>query len=276
MIPNSVLFCAGLAGIACAVLPAAAALWLHKKKGATTSAFFWGCGMYLILTITLGSTLSSLLGLLPITDALWFTVLTSSLLAVLNSISRFTAFHWAMKDDRSPENGLAFGAGLGWLDALLMLALELVFIAAIGTAYNRDPAAFAEFTADKNFAATIAQLQNVSAGTLLVNGAERLTAVAMQMALCFLAMTGTTRRRPLLSWAAFGLEAACLCLSTWLSALTQSALLSLAVRVVFTAAAVLLARYSKKIWEETDAPITGASAGKTQTWNAPLRRRPLD
>ncbi|MBQ8611951.1 MAG: YhfC family intramembrane metalloprotease [Oscillospiraceae bacterium] len=276
-IPGSVLFCTGLAGIACAALPVAAALRLHKKMGTAPAAFFWGCGAYLILPLMLGQTLSGLAGLLPFSGTLWFAVAYSALsVALLNLAARLAVFHWALKDDRSLPNAVQFGLGFGWTDALLLLAIDLIFTTALGLAINRDPAAFAALGNEEMLTALTAQLNGVKVGPMLASAAERLCAVVMQAALAVLMMVGVGRRRPLFTLAAFGLEAACLAALVWLGEITGSSLLSLAVRVVFTAAAVLLAMYSKKIWDETDAPITGASAGKTQTWNAPLRRRPLD
>lgn len=276
-IPGYILFCTGLAGIVCAALPAVIAYRLHKKTGAAVSAFFWGCGTYLILPLMLGQTLSSFVGILPFAGSLWFAVAYSALsLALLNAFARLGAFSWALKDDRSLPNALLFGIGLGWMDALLLLAIDLIFTTAVGLAINRDPAAFAALGNEELFVSLSEQLSTTAVGPLLLSAAERLVGVAMQAALAVLMMVGVGRRRGLYNLAAFALEAVCLAALVWLGETVGSPLLSLAVRLLFTAGAVWLALRSKKTWAETDAPITGASAGRVQTWNAPLRRRRMD
>ncbi len=275
-IPGYVLFCTGLTGILLAGAPIAAALWLHRKKGAAASAFFWGCGLYLVLTLALGQTLSSIAALLPVANALWFAVAYSAVsVAAFNALARMAAFKWIMKDERSLPNAVIFGVGLGWVDALLLLGIDLIFTTAIGLAINRDPAAFAELGNEEMLSSLAAQLSGTAGGPLLASGAERLVGIGMQAALAVPAMVGAGRRRPAYSLGAFALETACLAVLVWLGEVVGSPLLSLAVRLVFTAAAVAFAVFSRGIWGEQDAPTTGASSGNVQTWNKPLARRPL-
>ena len=68
------------------------------------------------------------------------------------------------------------------------------------------------------------------------------------------------------------LQHICVCAIVWVGEVTQSMPLCLAVRVVFLAAAILLALRTKTLWEEKE-PTAGAP--RAETWNTRLPRRSL-
>ncbi len=271
MIPGYILFAVGLVGILCCAAPALVALLLYKKRGGTASSFFWGSLMYIAFNVMLSYTLGSLVMLTPMADKLWFTVLFSGLsTALLDGFARLAAFRWMMKQSLSPINAMLFGLGYGWLDSLLLLGLDTIYIAAFGAAVNRDPAALDALGDPELVEAVTQQLLTIDLGQLAASCADRLLAVVMQMAFAQLMITAVAKRKGGYTILAFVVQHLCICAIVWVGEVTQNMLLSLAIRVVFAAVAVLLALHTKALWDEPEEEAPGLA----QTWNARLPRRP--
>ena len=114
------------------------------------------------------------------------------------------------------------------------------------------------------------QLLATDIGGLLASGADRLLAVVLQMALAQLMMTAVAKRKGWYTVLTVVLQHVCVCTVVWVGEVTQSMPLCLAVRVIFTAAAILLALRTKELWTEK-APEAGVP--RSETWNARLPRR---
>lgn len=273
MIPGSVLFCTGLVGIACCAVPALAALLLYKKCGGNVSAFFLGCGMYLLFNVMLNSTVGAIVSMTSAAEKLWFVVLYSGLSAALmDGFGRIAAFRWALKRNLCPTNAMLYGLGFGWVDCVLLLGIDSIYSAAFGSAYNRDPAALEALGAPEMVAALTQQLKTTDIGQLLASGVDRLLAVVLQMALAQLMMTAIAKTKGGYTILAILLQHVCVCAIVWMDEITGSILLGLVIRLVFTAVAILLALRTKEYWEQTKKE---EAAKLSETWNAPLPRRPL-
>ena len=273
MISGFTLFCIGFVGIVCCAVPPIAALLLYKKCGGTAAAFFWGCGMYIMFNIVLSTPVGAILTMTPLAEQLWFTVLYSGLTAaMMDGFGRIAIFRWGLKNEQKPVNALLYGLGFSWVDCVVLLGIDSIFTAAFGATYNRDPAALDALGAPEMVAALTQQLQNTDIGNLLASCAARLLACVLQMALAQLMMTAVAKRKGWYTVLTIVLQHVCVCIVVWVGEVTQSMPLCLAVRVVFLAAAILLALRTKTLWEETE-PTAGAP--RSETGNTRLPRRSL-
>ena len=273
MIPGSILFCTGFVGIACCAVPALAALLLYKKRGGRAAAFFWGCAMYLVFNTVLSYPVNSIIAMTPLAEQLWFTVLYSGLTAaMMDGFGRIAIFRWGLKNDLCPTNAMLYGLGFGWVDCVLLLGIDTVYAAAFGSAYNRDPAALDALGAPELVEGMKQQLLATDIGGLLASGADRLLAVVLQMALAQLMMTAVAKRKGWYTVLTVVLQHICVCAVVWVGEITESMPLCLAVRMVFTAVAVLLALHTKTLWEKKEPE---ADAPRSETWNTRLPRRSL-
>ena len=271
MIPGFVVFCTGLVGVVCCAAPPVAALLLYKKCGGNASAFFWGCGMYLIFNVMLAAPVNAVISVSPLAEALWFIVLYSGLsAAMMDGFGRIAAFRLGMKRNLMPINALLYGLGYGWIDCVLLLGLDSIYVAAIGAAYNRDPAALDALEQPEMIGALTQQLQTTDVGSLLAAGLDCLLTVVLQMTLAQMMMTAVAKRKGWYTVLAILLQHTCVCASVWVNEVTRSMPLCLAVRVVFIAAAVLLALRTRTYWEEKEEENAAPLA---EVWNAPLPRR---
>lgn len=176
-------------GIAiCYGLPAAGLILLARKRKAAGKAFAWGAAAFVV---------SQLLIRVPILQLVlpnfgWFAVmqlypwrygLFLGLTAGLaEETARWIAARYLLKGKDTMEHGLAFGLGHGGIEAMLLVGLNM--IAGVVMVLTGQ-----------------AELLGTTGASVLVSGAERLSAMAFHVGASLLVMYGVRTGRSALYWA---------------------------------------------------------------------------
>ncbi len=270
-------FAAGLVGILCTGAPVAAAIWLYRSKKAAAGSFFWGAAAYMLFVLVLGGTCGDLLSLLEFTSALWFRVLYAGFSAALFTVlGLWCCCSLMLRESRTLEDALMAGVGFGWVDAFIMVGVEMLYTAALGAALRRDPEVFAADPNAEMYADMAAQLAAMDPWEVLAVGVSHLVTVTMVTGLAVLMMTAVARRTAGGVLLGTVLHFTSSALSAWLSGVW----LSLVLQILFAAAVCLLAHSAVRThWQaqgpDSSVPGTAGSGVTTIKVNDRLPRRPL-
>lgn len=176
-----------------AVLPVAVMAFL-KKRGGRWSDFFTGAGIFFLFVMVLESLLHNIVLLASPLGALlqnniWLYGLYGGLAAgIFEETGRWVAFRFLLKKHRSRVTALGYGIGHGGCEAFLLLSVtyfsNVALLAAVqsGAALPQETQAMA------------AQLTALPVSTFLWAGLERVSAIALHMALSVLVFAAVTRQ----------------------------------------------------------------------------------
>ena len=176
-------------GIAiCYGLPAAGLILLARKRKTAGKAFAWGAAAFVVSQLLIRIPLLQLV--LP--NFSWFAVmqlypwrygLFLGLTAGLaEETARWIAARYLLKGKDTMEHGLAFGLGHGGIEAMLLVGLNM--IAGVVMVLTGQ-----------------AELLGTTGASVLVSGAERLSAMAFHVGASLLVMYGVRTGRSALYWA---------------------------------------------------------------------------
>ena len=165
-------------------LPLGLMLW-YQRKGGRWSSFFAGAGTFILFALLLEQLFHALVLFSPlggtIQNTLWLYALYGGLAAGLfEETGRFVAFRFFLKKQKEPITALAYGAGHGGVEAVLIVGLTMVnnivllAVANSGTALEPSMAAAAE------------ALAATAAGMFLWSAFERVVAIILHIALSVL------------------------------------------------------------------------------------------
>ena len=175
-------------------VPLGTMLFLHKRGG-TWTAFLIGAGTFILFAMILeqlfhGLVLSSGIGAI-IQGNIWLYGLYGGLAAGLfEEAGRFLAFRFVLRRRQDRATSLAYGIGHGGIEAFLIAGLTMVNNLILGLTYANGG------TVPDEVIPAVEGLLTIPAGMFLWSGFERLTAMALHMALSVLvfASVRTSRR----------------------------------------------------------------------------------
>ncbi len=190
------------------VLPPAVMFFL-KAHGGRWLDFFTGAGIFFLFAMVLESILHNVVLLATPLGAvlqsnIWLYGLYGGLAAgIFEETGRLVAFRFLLKSHRSRITALGYGIGHGGCEAILLLSVTYLSNIALMAAARSGEALPQEAQA------VAAQLAALPAATFLWAGLERVSAIALHIALSVLVFTAVTRpgRRGLF-FAAVALHAA--------------------------------------------------------------------
>lgn len=181
--------------ILAAAVPLGTMVFLHKRGG-TWAAFLIGAGTFLLFAMILERLFHALILFsgagAVIQGNIWLYGLYGGLAAGLfEETGRFLAFQFALRRRQDRITSLAYGIGHGGMEAFLIAGLTMVNNLILGLTYANAEALSPEI------AAMVETLLTTPAGMFLWSGFERLSAMALHMALSVLvfASVHTGRRR---------------------------------------------------------------------------------
>ena len=167
------------------VAPFAGMLFL-KKRGGSWRSFFAGAGVFVLFVMVLESAVHNVVLLATplgavLQNNIWLYGLYGGLAAgIFEETGRFVAFRFLLKNHRDRVTALSYGIGHGGCEAVLLLSLTyisnlaLLAMAQSGTALPQE------------VQAAVSQLLGLPAATFLWAGVERISAIALHLALSVL------------------------------------------------------------------------------------------
>lgn len=185
------------------VLPLGLGLWFRRRTGGRWRFFLLGAVIFPLFALVLEGSVnravllgSSLGGVL--TGNIWLYALYGGLMAgIFEECGRYAAFRLGRRWSRGPGDALMYGAGHGGIEAVLLVGMTMVNNILLSLAMNRGGLeAVEQLTGPipESGQAALAALTVTPAGTYLWSGFERVTAVALHIALSVLVYIAVTRR----------------------------------------------------------------------------------
>jgi len=233
-------------------VPLGAMLYLRRRGGAW-AAFLTGAGIFIVFALILEPILHNLVlrsGIgTAIQNNIWIYGLYGGLAAGLfEETGRFLAFKFVLRNRQDRITALSCGIGHGGIEAFLLVGLTMASNLILGLTYSGAE------TPPPEVAAALETLFAVPAVNFLWSGVERLTAMAVHMALSVLVFASVRTERRWLFPAAILAHAA-----VDFVAVTANAYLPLAVTeglvlLATVLVAVLAARTYKKLPETVENP----------------------
>ena len=187
------------------VVPLGVMLFLRRRGGAW-SEFWIGAGTFVIFAMILEQILHTLVlrsGLGAVIQGnIWLYGLYGGLAAgIFEETGRFLAFRFVLKG-RKKVTALSYGIGHGGMEAFLIVGLTMVSNLILGLMYTSGG------TLPPELAGPVETLLSTPPSSFLWSGFERLTAMALHMALSVLVFASVRTRRRWLFPAAILIHAA--------------------------------------------------------------------
>ena len=170
-----------------------AGMFFLKKRGGSWLDFFTGAGIFIAFVAVLESAMHNVLLLAtPLGAALqeniWLYGLYGGLAAGIFEVTgRFLAFRFVLKNHRGRMTALGYGMGHGGCEAALLLSMTYLSNLAL-LAMEQSGAALPQ-----EAQAAVSQLLSLPAANFLWAGVERISAVALHMALSVLVFAAVTQ-----------------------------------------------------------------------------------
>ena len=187
-------------------VPVALAVIWHKRTGAK-----WVCALvgaitfYVFVNFLEGSLHALCLGYIQenafsafLKATPWAYMLYGGFAAgIFEETGRFVAFKWLLKKQTGRETGVMYGIGHGGIEAILLCAVSMVSNLVFASSLNRLGVDGMLATAGANAAsigASIDALVQTNASMFYIAGLERMTAIALHIALSVLVFTAVRRK----------------------------------------------------------------------------------
>lgn len=192
----------GSVGLFSAALPLGLALAFRRRTGGRKRFFLLGCAVFPLFALGLEAQVHRLLyyGVWSqaLTSSVWLYALYGGLMAgIFEECGRWAAFRLGRRWTRGPGDALMYGAGHGGAEAFLLLGMTMVNNLILALAFNRGglPAVEAWMgPVPEAGMAAVAALTATPAALYLWGAFERVTAVAVQIALSVLVYAAVNRR----------------------------------------------------------------------------------
>ncbi len=223
-------------------LPLGLMVWFQRKGGRWTE-FLAGAAIFILFALVLEQLLHTLVLASPLAEALkgsiWLYGLYGGLAAGLfEETGRLFAFRLLLKNRKQPAAALAYGAGHGGAEAILLVGMAMVnnlAVAAMAASGNLTDPALQE---------AAALLEATAPGMYLWSALERTAAIGLHIALSVLVFAAVRNRKPGLYLLSILLHAAVDFLAVVLNSFFPISVTELAV-VLLTVLAVLI---SRRVW----------------------------
>ena len=183
--------------------PILLAWWLVKKYQMRTQPLLVGAGVFVVFALVLESIVHQIVLKGPsgpaIQGNIWHFAIYGGLMAALFEESgRFLAMKFVLKKEPDgPLTGVSYGVGHGGVEMILIFGLTMISNLVISAMINTGQAdtLLANVPADARAVAEaqFAQLESLSAGSLLLGLWERISALILQLALSLMVWTAVRR-----------------------------------------------------------------------------------
>ena len=185
------------------VAPVALAWWLVNKHHARLSTILVGAGVFFVFALLLEPILHQFVLKGPygatITGNTWYYALYGGLAAgIFEETGRFLGMKFFLK--KEPDGALpaiAYGAGHGGMEILMVFGITMISNMALSLMINAGQAdtilATAPVEAKAQVEAQFAQLQDLTAGQLLLGFWERISALILQLGLSVIVWTAVRK-----------------------------------------------------------------------------------
>ena len=178
------------------VAPIILAWWLVKKYKVKISTILIGAGVFVVFALILESIMHQIILKGPhgaaIMGNIWYYALYGGLAAgIFEETGRFIAMKWLLKQEPSSAViGVAYGAGHGGIEMILIFGLSMISNIALSAMINSGQAdtllATSPASAVAQVQAQLDQLQTTAAGSYLIGIWERVSAIVLQLSLSVL------------------------------------------------------------------------------------------
>lgn len=178
--------------VICFCYPIGMAVYLRVKKKANISAFFIGCGVFIVFVIILESIVNQLVidktGSVGTTiyNNIWLKALYGGLAAGLfEETGRWLSFKVLLKNKRKPSNALMYSAGHGGVEAIIFVGLTYVVNVVVSFMLNAGNVAtlLADTTNANAVFDSFATLASTPPTMFLMGGVERIIAITLHICL---------------------------------------------------------------------------------------------
>ena len=188
------------------LLPLGVMLFL-SRRGGTWTAFLTGAGTFVLFALVLEPILHNLVlrsaaGAVIQGNVLLYGLYGGLAAGLFEETGRFLAFRFVLKNHPARTDALSYGIGHGGIEAFLLVGLTMLNNLALGLAYGSGAALPAEA------AAAAETLIATPAAMFLWSGLERLSAMALHLALSVLVYAAVRTKKWWLFPAAIGIHAA--------------------------------------------------------------------
>ncbi len=168
-----------------------------RRRGGTWTAFLTGAGTFVLFAMVLEPILHNLILRSPAGAAIQQNILLYALYGGLaaglfEETGRLLAFRFILKPHTARITALSYGIGHGGIEAFLVMGLSMIANLSLGLAYTSGAPLPAEA------AAAAETILSTPAGMFLWGGLERLSAMALHMALSVLVFASVRTGRRLL------------------------------------------------------------------------------
>lgn len=201
-VATPVILVMGLVGLFSVALPLGLALFFRRRAGGRWRFFLMGCAVFPLFALVLEAQAHRVFYFGVWSQVLqgniWLYALYAGLMAgIFEECGRWVAFRLGRRWCRGPGDALLYGAGHGGAEAVLLLGTTMVNNILLSLAWNRGGLPAVEELmgpVPEAGMAAVAGLIATPAGPYLWAAFERLTAVAVQVALSVLVYTAVTRK----------------------------------------------------------------------------------
>lgn len=177
-----------------------------RRRGGTWTAFLTGAATFVLFAMVLEPILHNLVLRSPVGASIQQNILLYGLYGGLaaglfEETGRFLAFRFILKTRTARITALSYGIGHGGIEAFLVMGLSMITNLSLGLVYTSGAPLPAEA------AAAAETILSMPAGMFLWGGLERLSAMALHMALSVMVFASVRPGRRLLFPAAIAVHA---------------------------------------------------------------------
>ena len=195
-------------------LPVFLCIFIHKKTKAWVPAFFIGCGIFVGFAMILEQILHAIVLTLTgsvLQDNIWLYGLYGGLAAALfEETGRWIAMKFCLKKHLTRENALMYGAGHGGIEAFLILGMSsmsnLITAAMINGGLMEKTMTVLDAAQQEVTYSQLSVLWTTPAYQFYLAPVERISAIALQIALSILVYSAVKTGKKLYLAAAFGIH----------------------------------------------------------------------
>lgn len=203
MVPFASIVSMAVAAVVGIATPILLGWWLVKKYQMRTTPIMVGAGVFVVFALVLEPIVHQIVLKGPsgatIQGNIWYYALYGGLMAALFEESgRFLAMKYVLK--KEPDGlltGVSYGIGHGGTEMLMIFGLSMISNLVVSALINSGQAdtilASVPAEAKAQAEAQFAQLESLSAGTLLLGLWERISAIILQIGLSLMVWTAVRR-----------------------------------------------------------------------------------
>lgn len=248
-------------------IPIGLMVFIQKRTGANFGPFFVGCVTFIAMALILEGIVNGLILASPagaaIQKSIWLYAIFGGLMAGLfEETGRFIVFKKFVKDE-APGSALAYGAGHGGIEAILVIGVSMLSNIALAALNNAGQLELltsgADAAATESIRLVIDSMVNTPSWMYIVGIGERILAIALHLALSVIVFIGVRKNRVLLYPAAILIHAAMDAVAVIINDFAPNVLITEGCIAVFT---VLAGLFAVKLWKDYTAEMAAKKAAE--------------